>query len=70
MGGITEQIVNRVADEESVDPLEMEPLHSSVDAAALESLFDGRSGVRRVEIEYAGYVITVEDEDQVHIEST
>lgn len=70
MGGITETIVTRIADEKGVDALELEPLHSSVDTTALEGLFDGQNSVNRVEFEYAGYEIIIEDEDQVHLEST
>lgn len=69
-GDITHTIITEVADEKDVDPIELEPLHSSVDLDALEDLFEKPSDVNRVEFEYSDYEIIVENEGQVHIEST
>lgn len=68
-GGIIETIVYRVADEEGVAPDQLEPLYTSIDTDALQDLFDEPSGVRLVEFEYAGYLITVEGGDEVYLES-
>lgn len=67
---ITETIISEVADEEGVDPLELEPLYNAVDADALQSLCEPPSDVNRVEFEYVGYEVIIEDGNQVHLEST
>ena len=70
MRDITETIVSEVADEEGVDPLELEPLYTAIDPDALQALYEPPNDVTRLEFEYAGYEVIIEDEDQVHLEST
>lgn len=69
MRDITETILSEVADEEGVDPLELEPLYTSVDPEALQALWEPPSDVNRVEFEYAGYEVIIEDENHVRLES-
>jgi hypothetical protein len=55
-------IVGHVADVADVDPLEMAPLHESIDTDALNRLFDpgGRaSGLQRLTFSFEGYTVTV-----------
>lgn len=61
-------IVSRIADEEGVDPLELDSLHSTVDTDALETLVDGddRNGLR-VDFQYHGYSVTVRGDRQINI---
>lgn len=70
MGDITDTIIAEVADAEGVDPLELKPLYTSVDPDALCAIVEPPNDVDRVEFEYAGYEVVVEDEDRVHLEST
>lgn len=58
---VTEAVVDAVAAEAGVSPLQLEPLASVVDPDALNALFeDGRRGVH-VEFEYGGYLVGVTD---------
>lgn len=61
-------IVSRVADEEGVDPFELDPLHSTVDTDALEALVDG-DGTRdlRVDFQYHGYEVSVRGDGGVDV---
>lgn len=70
MKQITESIISEVAGEEGVSPLELEPLYTSVDPDALQALCEPPNDVNRVEFEYAGYEVIIEDKNQVHLEST
>lgn len=70
MNEIAQTIVSEVADEEDVDPVELEPLYTSVDLSAIQTLFDNSSDVTRVEIEYTGYEIIVEGGGNVWIDET
>lgn len=70
MGDITETILSEVAAKERVDPLELELLSTSVDPDALQALYEPPNDVNRVEFEYIGYEVIIEDEDEVHLEST
>lgn len=69
VGDITDIIISEVADEEGVDPLELEPLYTSVDPDALQTLYQPPNDVTRVEFEYAGYEVIIQGENQVHLES-
>lgn len=70
MKDITETIISELADQEGVDPLELEPLYTSIDPDALQTLYEPPNDVHRVEFEYADYKVTIEDEGQIHFEST
>ncbi|WP_083909400.1 HalOD1 output domain-containing protein [Natronococcus amylolyticus] len=52
----TIEIVNRVADMEEQDPLDLPPLYDSVDVDALDRL----SKSSKVQFNYVGYDITVD----------
>lgn len=70
MRNITETVFSEVANKDGVDPLDLEPLYTSVDPDVLVALYESPSNVDRVEFEYAGYAVIIEDEDQVRLEST
>lgn len=67
-------IVERIADRQGVDPLDLDvPLYEVVDADALEALtngtMDSRSGANlRVEFTYYGYAVTVNGDGTVAID--
>lgn len=58
--GLIQQIVEGIAEAESVDPLELPPLGETIDTDALQTVVDSTETVR-VEFEYAGYDIRVTD---------
>ena len=62
-------IVERVADRENADPLDLPPLAEAVDTDALSALFatPGRSP-DSVTFAYNGYSVTVEGPEQVLVE--
>jgi hypothetical protein len=67
---LTESIVLAVADAVETDPLDLEPLHDSVDPDALDQLFPPASvdvdSVRgRVEFRYADCDVTVHADERV-----
>lgn len=70
MGDIIDTVIAEVADAKGVDPLELNPLYTSVDPDALQAIVEPPNDVERVEFEYAGYEVVVEDENRVHLEST
>lgn len=62
-------IVSRVADEEGVDPLELDTLHSTVDTDALESLVAGdRTEDFRLDFQYHGYRVSVRGDGRVDVD--
>ena len=62
-------IVTTVAEEEGIDPLELEPLHNSLETDALERLVGGdSSNDLRIRFQYHGYEITVSNDGQVDAE--
>lgn len=62
---VTATIVSKVAAEEEVGPLQLEPLHTAVDTDALQRLFNPPKAVNRIEFTYAGYTVIVEDRDDI-----
>lgn len=69
---ITETVVEEVADAEEVGPLELPPLHDSIDPDALESLLSGRasgdhSAAIEVKFMYCGYAVTVASDGTVEV---
>lgn len=61
-------VVTKIADEEDVDPLELEPLQSTLDTDALETLCSENADQDlRVEFRYHGYEITVTGDGQVAV---
>jgi hypothetical protein len=64
---VTEAVIDAVAREAGVSPLQLEPIASVVDPDALNGLFgDGRGGVR-VEFEYSGYHVCLTDDLEVAV---
>lgn len=62
-------IVERVADRENVDPLDLPPLHDTVDPDALSALFASPGkGPENVTFTYNGYRVTVEGPEQVLVD--
>lgn len=61
-------IVSRVADEEGIDPLELDPLQSTLDTDALEALVavDGRQDLR-IDFQYHGYEVSVRGDRGVDV---
>lgn len=61
-------IITVVANITGRDPWELEPLHESIDADAVDALFaaDG-SSVSQLTFQYSGYEITVETNDVVEV---
>ena len=65
---VTEAVVDAVAEEAGVSPLELEPIATVVDPDALNALFgEGRDGVS-VEFEYGEYLVGVTDGVDVTVE--
>lgn len=67
----SEDVVRKIADRESVDPLELPPLYESVDPEALDALVEtgDRSGsVRKIEFVYNDYSVHVTGEGTVQID--
>lgn len=61
-------IVSRVADEEGVDPLELDPLHATLDTDALENLVAGDDTQDlRVDFQYYDYEVSVRGDGRVDI---
>lgn len=68
-GPVCFTIVSRIADEEGVDPLELDPLHSRVDTDALENLVAGDDTQDlRVDFQYHGYNVSVEGDGGVDVD--
>lgn len=69
---LTVRVVEEVAEREGVDPLDLPPLHDSIDTDALESLFSGpiagaeRDGVE-ITFTYRGYAVTVAADGAIEI---
>lgn len=67
----SEAVVERIANREGVDPLELSPLYEAIDPDALDSLTTpgGESGSRlQIEFSYHGYELRVTGEGVIHIE--
>lgn len=59
-------IAETIAEKEGVDPSKLEPLYLTLDTDALESLIEGGSSQDlRIEFEYSGYTVTVDEGGQV-----
>ncbi len=59
------RIVEAVADMMNIDPVDCPPLFEVVDPSALDSLFKGKEAHGSLVFEYAGYIVTVDDEANV-----
>lgn len=67
----SEAVVERIANREGVDPLELTPLYEAVDPDALDSLVTpdgGSASGLRIEFSYHGYELRVTGEGVIHIE--
>lgn len=62
--GITEAIVNAVADAEDVSPLELQPLATVIDPDALDKAIRSGNAVS-VEFTYCGYLVGVSSDGYV-----
>lgn len=63
-------MVERVANSEGVDPLELSPLYDAIDPDALDSLVgcsNGDGSDLEIEFTYCGYDVTVSGEGVVHL---
>ncbi|MDS0281443.1 HalOD1 output domain-containing protein [Haloarcula onubensis] len=72
-GSLCVAIVETVADEEGVDPTELDvPLNDAVDVGALEALFapraDGAQRRGRVAFDYCGYRVVVDSDRRVSVD--
>ncbi len=62
------EIVKRVAAQEEVDPLDLDPcLFDAIDPEALERIVAGTAGALKVEFTYHGYAITVDERGTVSL---
>lgn len=71
-GRLVDRVLERVAEQRGVDPVELPPLYESIDPDALETLF-APAGTRsrnagRVTFEYAGCRVTVGTDGTVLVE--
>lgn len=61
-------IVRQIAEEEGVDPLELDPLHYTLDTDALENLVEGVDPQDlRVDFRYHGYEVSVGGDELVKV---
>lgn len=69
---ISVQVVEKIAETEGTDPIDLNPpLHSVIDAEALQHLFDSmpnESKPGRVSFEYNGYTVEVVADETVQVE--
>ncbi|MBV0926399.1 hypothetical protein KTS45_19510 [Halomicroarcula limicola] len=66
-GGLSEQIVYRVATATNSDVTELPPLHDSIDPNALETTVEGMSG-GAISFRYAGHEVTVAQDGTISLE--
>lgn len=67
---ITSTVVEKVAEVEDVDPLELTPpLYEVIDSDALERLFAANQAVRQVVFKYNDYNVNISAEGSVSVES-
>lgn len=64
---LTQQIVESVAASKSTSPLELTPIYTVVDPEALEDLFSGPTQQGRIEFEYEGCHVRVDDDGDVTV---
>ena len=71
-GDITEAIVSAVADQKGIPEEELPPLYESINADALEDLFEHPTATDDsklvVEFRHAGCEISIQDSDDISIE--
>ncbi len=48
-----------------IDPVDCPPLFEAIDPSALDTLFEGRESRGSLVFEYAGYVVTTDNEGNV-----
>ena len=63
------RVVDAVADAKGVDPLELEPLHESIDLEALDAIFSTADGRSAVELSFsvAGCEVVVRGPDDISV---
>lgn len=64
---VTNAVINAVADEEGVSPLELEPIASVIDPDALNTFFAHGRTDTTVEFTYHEYRVSVTGDDQVTV---
>ena len=62
-------VVERIAEREGVDPLDLPPLHSSIDPDALAAVVDGRITEAKITFTYCGYEVTVDADRTITLEA-
>lgn len=67
---ILETVLAVLADEDVFDPLDLEPLSTSVGPETLEAVYEPSNNGIRGEFEYHGYKVILVDDNQVILEST
>lgn len=60
-------IIEKVADAEDADPLDLPPLRDSIDPEALDRCAVSMSGASTIKFEYNGYDVTVTGDEGVSI---
>lgn len=65
---ITADILDRVAEENECDPLDLPPLYHSIDADALERCVTSAESPVTFQFTYYSYTVTVRGDDEVKIE--
>lgn len=66
--GITDDILDRVAEAEECDPLELPPLYHSIDADALERCVASADSPVTLRFRYYDYTVTVRGEEGMTVE--
>ncbi|MFD1587645.1 HalOD1 output domain-containing protein [Halorientalis brevis] len=68
---VAERVVQIIAAEKGLSPVELEPLHDVVDPDALNALFESVSGNTRtsgqVSFHYHGYTVTISANGQIDL---
>lgn len=64
---LTAAVLEAVADESGRDPLDLPPLHGSIDAAALERCVESAGPDSRFRFDYYQYTVTVRGTGEVSV---
>jgi len=59
------KVVEAVADELDVDPMDLDPLIEVIDPDALDTLFKGQNRSGEIRFSYSGYRVIVQEDGQV-----
>lgn len=68
--GVSMAVVEFVADFEGVSPTDLPPLNEFVSPDALDALFRNREQAGTVTFDYAGYLVQVDEDNQIEIEES